>query len=121
MAIEGISPQVAMDIQGMDRIKQINRDNPDEGLRQAAEQFEAYFINVMLKSMREAGYQDDQWSSSQMETFQEMHDQELSSHLAGRGFGLAEQLIEQLASEPRRAPESAVTGVTPVTATSNNR
>lgn len=121
MAIDGMNPQIAMDIQGMDRIKQINRDNPDEGLRQAAEQFEAYFINVMLKNMREAGYQDDQWSSSQMETYQAMHDQELSSQLAGRGFGLAEQLIQQLSSEPRRAPEAAVVDVNQPSTTSNNR
>ena len=66
-------------------------------LREAAEQFEAIFLNEFIKQARKAKLADDILGSDAQDTYQEMMDRELSTQLAGRGnLGIAEALVRQL-------------------------
>lgn len=65
-------------------------------LRKSAEQFEALFTQMMLKSMRDA-LPGDSTLGSQGDLYQGMYDQQLSLTLAGgKGMGLADMLVRQL-------------------------
>ena len=65
-------------------------------LREAAEQFEAIFLNEFIKQARKAKLADDILGSDAQDTYQEMMDRELSTQLAGRvNLGIAEALVRQ--------------------------
>lgn len=75
--------------------------NDPEVLREVAGQFEALFLQTMLKNMREASLGDPLLGNSdQYEMYQSMMDQQLSMEMAsGKGIGLAEMLVRQLGGE----------------------
>ena len=69
-------------------------------LREAAEQFEAIFLNEFIKQARKAKLAEDIFGSDAQDTYQEMMDRELSTKLAGRtDLGIAEALIRQFGQE----------------------
>ena len=84
----------ALDVQGLNKLKQ----SGDEGqqLKAVADQFEALFLNQVMKSMREAIPRSGLIDSNATRFYESLYDQQLSTHLAGRGLGLAEQLVDQL-------------------------
>ena len=66
-------------------------------LREAAEQFEAIFLNEFIKQARKAKLAEDIFGSEAQDTYQDMMDRELSTQLAGRvNLGIAEALVRQL-------------------------
>src|SRR5690606_18084893 len=81
------------------------QDDP-AALREVAGQFEALFIQSMLKNMREASLADPVFGGSdQHEMYQGMLDQQMSVEMAsGRGLGLAEMLVRQLGGEVGSVP-----------------
>ena len=71
--------------------------NPNAALEEVAAQFESIFLQQMLKSMRDATVKSDLFDSSQMETYQNMADQQLAVQLAEQGgIGLARMMVEQM-------------------------
>ena len=83
--------------------------NDKTALRESAEQFEALFIQMMLKSMREANnvLKSDMFQSNALETFQGMYDKELSMSMAKRNaLGFADVVVNQL-SQQSSAPSTA--------------
>jgi flagellar protein FlgJ len=54
------------------------------------------FINMMMKSMRDATPQDGMMDSQQTKMFTTMLDQQMSQNMAKRGIGLADMLMRQL-------------------------
>ena len=71
--------------------------NHNADLREAAEQFEAIFLNEFIKQARKAKLAEDIFGSEAQDTYQDMMDRELSSQLAGRvNLGIAEALVRQL-------------------------
>ncbi|MBL8481337.1 MAG: flagellar assembly peptidoglycan hydrolase FlgJ, partial [Rhodocyclaceae bacterium] len=48
------TPSLAIDSRGLARLARSARENSPEATRLAAQQFEAMFTNMMLKSMRDA-------------------------------------------------------------------
>jgi len=69
----------------------------DADLREAAEQFEAIFLNEFIKQARKAKLAEDLFASSAKSTYQDMMDRELSKNLSGRvNLGIAEALVRQL-------------------------
>ena len=54
-------------------------------LRKAAEQFEALFIQEMLKTMRQTVEKDENTTSAHMETYESMLDRELALQMSKRG------------------------------------
>lgn len=78
------------------------RDNPNEAVEDVAQQFEALFIQMMLKSMRDAVEDGGLFGSHQLDTYQQMADQQTALDMASKGgIGLAEALVAQLSrNEP---------------------
>lgn len=91
-----LSGKVAFDANGLNNLKQAAKENSPEAIKGVAKQFEAIFMNMMLKSMREASPQDNPFDNEQSRTFTSMLDQQLSSNLASKGLGLADVLATQL-------------------------
>lgn len=90
------------DLSGLNAIKQVGRENTAAGLKQVANQFEALFVNMMLKSMRESNAvfaEGNYLNSNETEFYQQNFDNQLSVHLSnGKGLGLADVLYRQLAT-----------------------
>lgn len=73
--------------------------NEAGALRESAQQFEALFIQMMLKSMREASnvMKSDMFQSNALETFQGMYDKEISMQMAQRNaLGFADLVVKQM-------------------------
>ncbi|NCF48686.1 MAG: rod-binding protein [Bacteroidetes bacterium] len=69
---------------------------PNSELRDAAEQFEAIFLNQFLKQARSAKLAEDLFGSNAKSTYEEMLDREYSNSMAGQvNLGIAEALIRQ--------------------------
>ena len=65
-------------------------------LEEVAEQFEAIFVNELMKSSRAAKLSDDILSNSGTQPFLEMMDQEFSQTISIRNsLGIAEALVQQ--------------------------
>jgi len=65
-------------------------------LEEVAQQFEAIFVNELMKSSRAAKLSDDILSNSGTQPFLEMMDQEFSQTISKRNsLGIAEALVQQ--------------------------
>lgn len=90
--------------------------NESGALRESAQQFEALFIQMMLKSMREASnvMKSDMFQSNALETFQGMYDKEISMQMAQRNaLGFADLVVKQMTANqatPSTADMLAVRG-----------
>jgi flagellar protein FlgJ len=89
----------ALDTQGLGNLKRSAKAGSAEATRGAAQQFEALFINQMMKSMRDATPQDGLTDNQQTKMFTSMLDQQLSQNMSKRGMGLADVLVRQLSSQ----------------------
>ena len=76
------------------------KPDPNAELKEVAEQFEAIFLNQMLKQMREAKLSDGLFDNSATEKYNSMLDMEQSKHLSSSvDLGIADALIRQLGSK----------------------
>ena len=77
-------------------------------LREVAGQFEALFIETMLKNMREASLGDSLLGdSNQRDMYESMLDQQLALEMSsGKGIGLADMLVRQLGGAEEPLPMS---------------
>ena len=78
-------------------------DTPSE-IEDAARQFEAMLLQIVIKEMRKT-VPEGMFSSSGGEIFQELFDQELSNEMLGSGQGLG--LAQSLAGGQSRIPQSS--------------
>lgn len=94
---------VYTDLNSLQSINAIGREDKGEALRKVAEQFESMFVKMMMKSMRDANkvFQEDSIMHSPQEDFyQQMYDDQLSVSLTGKqGMGLADVIYRQLNQE----------------------
>ncbi|NDY97106.1 flagellar assembly peptidoglycan hydrolase FlgJ [Wenzhouxiangella limi] len=71
--------------------------NDPQATRETAQQFEALFIQLMLKSMRDAGIKSELFDSSQMDRYMELYDRQIALDMAqSGGIGLADVMVEQM-------------------------
>ena len=92
-----IQTDVYTDIQGLSKLRAQARDNSEETLREVAGQFEALFIQMMLKSMRDANLGEGLLDSQHSRTYQSMYDKQIAIDLSKRqGLGLADMMVRQL-------------------------
>ncbi|MDN8611489.1 flagellar assembly peptidoglycan hydrolase FlgJ [Variovorax ginsengisoli] len=91
-----LDQRFALDVQGVDALRRTVRASPEEGLKQVSRQFEAMFMNMVLKSMREATPSSGLLDGQNEKIYTSMLDQQLSQNLSGRGLGLAEAMLAQL-------------------------
>ena len=113
-----LTSKLAFDTKGLGDLKQSAKAGSPESLKTAATQFEAMFINMMMKSMRDATPAEGLTDNQQTKVFTSMLDQQLSQNLAKRGVGLADVLTRQLASQAAGAQALAIGGDQNVNTTS---
>lgn len=102
-----LDQRFALDVQGVDALRRTVRTSPEEGLQQVSRQFEALFMNMVLKSMREATPSSGLLDSQDQKVYLSMFDQQLTQNLSGRGVGLAEAMLAQLRRQmPSEATEA---------------
>ncbi len=91
---------VYTDFNGLAALRHQAQSDQHGALRQVAEQFEALFMQMMLKSMRDAKLGDGLFDSPQSDQYRDMLDAQLSVNLSeGRGLGLADVIVRQLGGE----------------------
>lgn len=79
-------------------------------LQKAGQQFEAIFVQMMLKSMRSAHLADDIFGSKAGDTFRELQDQKIAQNMAAhQPLGIGKAMSDFLAkSQPSlQAPNAA--------------
>jgi flagellar protein FlgJ len=103
-----LSSKLALDTKGMGELKQSAKAGSPDALKGAAVQFEAMFINMMMKSMRDATPQDGLNDNQQNKMFTSMLDQQRSQDMAKKGIGLADMLIRQLTAQAAGAQAMAI-------------
>jgi flagellar protein FlgJ len=96
--ISNVTKGLATDAASVNDLKQAARKDPNspEAIRGVAKQFEGMFLNMVMKSMRDATPQNGPFDSEQSKMFTAMLDQQMSQTLAQRGVGLADVLTRQL-------------------------
>lgn len=115
-----LSGKLAIDANGLSNLKTAARDNSPEAIKAVAKQFEGIFMNMMLKSMRDASPQDGEFDSEQTRSFTAMLDQQLAQNLSAKGLGLAEVLAKQLSGQTA-APAVDTTSGKPVSSNVSNQ
>jgi peptidoglycan hydrolase FlgJ len=98
---------LAVDPRNLERLRASAGAAPDKAVREAAKQFEVLFVNMLLKSMRDANPQDGPMNSEQTRMYTGMLDQQLSQAIAGRGIGLADVMARQLTRSGSMALDAA--------------
>ncbi len=110
---------VYTDFSGFARMRAQARDDSPQALQVAARQFESLFVQMMLKSMRQASFGDPLFDSTSSRFYREMFDQQLSVDLAKTsGLGIADMLVRQLGggAGAGTAPASPAAPVEPANA-----
>jgi len=95
--MEALGTAVYNDFQGLANLKADAERQTAGSIDEVARQFESLFMQMMLKSMRDASLGDSIMDNDQTRFYREMFDQQLSLNLAGTGgIGLADVIKRQL-------------------------
>ena len=109
-----VTSQFALDANALSSLKEQAKNDPKAALSAASGQFEALFVQMLLKSMRDASPQDGPLDSEASKSYTAMFDQQLSQQLAKKGIGIAAMLSKQLAktlpTDPSAITDAAKTG-----------
>ena len=82
---------------GLAELKSSAHEQSPQARKEVARQFEALFIQIMLKSMRDASAPGSDGGSDQLRFYQEMFDQQIALDLArNKSMGLAESFERHL-------------------------
>jgi peptidoglycan hydrolase FlgJ len=91
------SAKIYTEFSGLNKLKLAAKNSSPEALEEVANQFEAFFMKMMLKQMRDANLGDGIFDSDQSRLYQDMMDQQVSLNLSEkRIFGIAESIVNQL-------------------------
>jgi flagellar protein FlgJ len=86
-----------LDFSALAQLKGDAARDPSQAIRKTAEQFEAYFIQQMMKTMRESIEKSDLVDGGNMDMYQDLMDKEVSLSMAKRGgMGMADMLERQM-------------------------
>ena len=103
-----------LELNGLNTIRQDaktgNADEKKAALQEAAQQFEAIFMQMLLKSMRKAQdvlASDSPFNSETSKSYRQMHDQQMAMELSTNGsLGLADLIVRQLGGDDNFTPSS---------------
>jgi len=86
-----------LDFSALAQLKGDAARDPSQAIRKTAEQFEAYFIQQMMKTMRESIEKSDLVDGGNMDMYQDLMDKEVSLSMSKRGgMGMADMLERQM-------------------------
>lgn len=104
-----VKTDVYTDFHGLSALRVRAKNDSGETLREVAGQFEALFIQMMLKSMRDASLGEGLLDSEHTKTYQAMFDKQIAMDLSkSSGIGLADMLVRQLAGGMVREDGSVI-------------
>jgi len=86
----------ALDVQALARLRLDGKRDSKKAIATAAQEFESLFIQMMTKSMRDASFKSDLFSSQTQDFYKSIYDQQLSKMLSKKGLGLGQMMIDQL-------------------------
>ena len=121
--------QLAFDANSLNGLKRLSRENSPAALKSASREFETVFMQMVLKSMRDATPQTGMFDSEQTKTYVGLLDQQLAMTLSNSrsGTGLAAVIEKQLGrqfagsaavpTESKELPLDRNTGGIPLTRT----
>lgn len=97
-----------LDLQGLQQLKAGDNERKPENVRAVAQQFEQVFLGMMLKSMREAKLADSAMDGEGTRLYQDLYDKQVTLQMSqGRGLGIADMLVRQLAPDAVAKPAAA--------------
>src|SRR5690606_34699729 len=96
MTLSASSSSSVMDMASLESMKRRARENPQASQKEVAQQFEALFVQMMVKRMREATPKDGLFDSDQSRMMQSMLDEHMALNLSKPGIGLAQALLSQM-------------------------
>ncbi|MQQ99457.1 flagellar assembly peptidoglycan hydrolase FlgJ [Glaciimonas soli] len=102
-----LDQRFALDVQGVNALRRTVKNSPEAGVKQVSRQFEAMFMQMVLKSMREAmPTEGGMFDTQTTKQFTSMLDQQLAQNLSGRGLGLTEMMQAQLTQDTRKREQA---------------
>ena len=100
-----------LDFSGLAQLRGEAAQKKSGSLDKAAEQFEALFVQMMLKSMRESVVKDEENTSQAADMYQDLMDRELSVQFAKRRtLGIADMLTRQLTPPATTSTQALLEG-----------
>jgi|GEM_PF-277438 Rod binding domain-containing protein len=97
------------DFQGLSKLKAQASKDQSAALQETAQQFEAMFVQLMLKEMRKSIPKEGLFDSQAVQTFQDMADKQTAIDLAKRGeFGIAQLITQQLNQQGMAMPTDQI-------------
>ncbi len=96
MKISDAVDSLAYDSNALDTLKREAIAHPRAQAMAVARQVESLFMQMMLKSMRQALPEDPLFGSQQSKLFTSLYDQQISQMAGGRGLGMAEMIARQM-------------------------
>ena len=107
-AISSPTPNSYLDFDGLGQLKGQARTDAKSAIKQTAQQFEALFLQMMMKSMRESVIKDDSIENKTIDTYESMFDKEVSLQMAKRNsVGLADMLVKNLEAQQAASVSTA--------------
>ncbi|NBX91334.1 MAG: hypothetical protein EBQ86_14755 [Betaproteobacteria bacterium] len=102
------STRTYLDFDGLAQLKGQARQDAKAATRETAQQFEALFLQMMMKSMRESVIKDDSIENKTIDTYESMFDKEVSLQMAKRNsVGLADMLVKNLEAQQAASVSTA--------------
>jgi flagellar protein FlgJ len=101
------SARIYTELNGLSKLKLAAKNASPEALEEVANQFEAFFLKMMLKQMRDANLSDGVFDSNQSRFYQDMMDQQMALNLSDkRVFGIADSIVKQLGNTDKNDDKS---------------
>ena len=106
----------SLELNGLNSIREQSRKGSNEAkesaLKEAAQQFEAIFMKMLLSSMRKAQdvlESDSPFNSESTKFYRDMHDQQMAVELSSNGsLGLTDLIVRQLGGDSSNFTPSSV-------------
>lgn len=93
----------AYDSRSLNDLKHQASQDPKGKALEVAKQVEGMFVQMMLKSMRQALPQDGMLSTEQTRMYTSMYDQQIAQQIGAKGLGMADLIVKQML--PATAPD----------------
>lgn len=118
--IQNTPNRAAFDVASVQDLRAQFKKDPQEGVKAAAQQFETMFLQMVMKSMRDATPQDGLMNSDQSRFYTGLLDQQMAQNIAttGKGLGFA-RLIEQQLGRHMAGTPAAVDDALPASDADN--
>lgn len=109
--IQNAPNRAAFDVASVQDLRTQFKNDEKEGIKAAAQQFETMFLQMVMKSMRDATPQDGLLQSDQSRFYTGLLDQQMAQNMAttGKGVGFARVIEQQLGQRLTKAIEPSST------------